>query len=178
MRSKLLNKDCLGAFARALLMLPLALSFPAFTFAQAPPKTATKIERSPDEDFWIGKFEFIYRGGYQDTQLEVRRNGAKLEAKFRDEVSAQIYDKFTLTVEVNGNTASFFYDKCLPLAKDEEGLEPLPCDKTDYKKGDLMFKLQRSIGRNKKSVIKAFSEKFSVEDLKRVTKFYGGVEFK
>lgn len=133
-----------------------------------------------DENFWIGKFEFEYNGGYQLEQLEVQRSGDKLAAKYRNEVTSQVYDKFSLTVEVKGNTASFYYDKCLPFAKDEEGIEgDLPCNKTTYQKGDLMFKLQRIIQRNNKSVIKRFPEKCQdAENLERVKKFFEGIEFR
>jgi hypothetical protein len=118
---------------------------------------AAGSESSQDDSFWIGKFEQEDGGGKEVETLLVRRQGGKMTAVYRSVVTAQLIEYFNMIVEVNGNTASFYYDKCLPKEGDEDfdGYDPNPCSEgTDkngrYKNGDLMFKLVKIVDRNKK----------------------------
>lgn len=116
---------------------------------------------------WIGKFE--HHDGYQEEEtLVVKEQNAKTTAIFRELNTDQLWTYFSLTVEINGDTASFFYDKCLPKKGDpkyEEGVEgSYPCSEDPYKTGDLMFRLVKSVGKNGRVKILTYAEKFESID--------------
>ncbi len=120
-----------------------------------------------DNSYWIGKFE--HRDGYQEEEtLVIKRQGADFSAVYRELNTDQLWQYFSLKVEISANTASFFYDKCLPRKGDknyEEGVDPHPCSADPYKNGDLMFKIVKTTGKNNKIKLLTYAGKF--QDLDR-----------
>jgi hypothetical protein len=135
-------------------ILGSVLSFSSFLTAQV-------------NSYWIGKFE--HHDGYQEEEtLVIKRQGDRVSAVYRELNTDQLWQYFSLKVEINGNTASFFYDKCLPRKGDknyEEGVDPHPCSEDPYKSGDLMFKLVKTIGKNNKINVLTYAGKF--QDINR-----------
>ncbi|MEP6922910.1 MAG: hypothetical protein ABI954_00475 [Pyrinomonadaceae bacterium] len=117
--------------------------------------------QTSDENLWIGKYEREDGGGKVLNQLVVKSEGNKLTAVYRAVVTAQLVMYFSLNVEIKGNTAFFYYDRCLPKKGDPDfdGYDPYPCSEDTYKRGDLMFKLVKSVDKNKKVSIRTYGVK-------------------
>jgi hypothetical protein len=119
-------------------------------------KNFSNFGEAQSESFWPGKYEQEDGGGKEIEQLVVRQTGDKLVAVYRSVVTAQLWQFYSLTVEIKGNTALFYYDRCLPKEGDKDydgSYDPYPCSKDTNKKGDLMFKFVKSVAKNKKIII-------------------------
>lgn len=118
----------------------LVLLSAAFTWAQT----------SSDQQ-WIGKYAHANDFGKEYFMLEIYRDGQTIKGKYKETVTAQTTNKFSLTVSIKGNVASFLLADCLPLSKaEEEDAGRNSCGETGgYKSGDLILKLRRTVRGNK-----------------------------
>lgn len=112
------------------------------------------------ENFWLGYFEHQDGGGKEIIQIEIKKTGDKLTAIYKSEVTAIFWEHYAMNVEIEENTAFFYYDRCLP--KGEQDYDPTPCNESTFEQGDLLFKLVKTTGKNKKTVIRSYSEKLSL----------------
>lgn len=111
---------------------------------------------------WIGKYEKIESemnaGGTRSYSsfynLEVMSEDGFLTAIYESGENSSIYERMKLTVKLKGDTAYFYYDYC--FSTDEESEEP--CEDAE-KQGTLMFKLVKSLNKNKKKVILTYGVK-------------------
>lgn len=127
------------------------------------PTTDAKIE----EEYWLGKYEYCEMWCKANSQLIIKRQGDKLIGAFRRLDSATVMEKFSITVEVQGNTASLYFKECLPLVDDEVGSENF-CQEVNFEKGDLMFRLVKKAGKNK---FATKEEKIDPNNLVKVNRF-------
>jgi hypothetical protein len=94
---------------KKIISLALVLTFATISFAQ-----------TANENLWIGKYAHENDVGKEYFMLEVFRDGDKLKGRYKETVSDQTTAKFTLSIEIKGNTASFYVAECLPLSKSEK----------------------------------------------------------
>ena len=94
---------------KKIISLALILTFTTITFGQ-----------TSAENLWIGKYHHENDIGKEYFMLEIFRDGNKLKGRYKETVTAQTSNKFTLNITVKGNIASFFVDECLPFTKAEE----------------------------------------------------------
>ncbi len=94
---------------KIIISLALILTFTTITFGQ-----------TSAENLWIGKYHHENDIGKEYFMLEIFRDGDKIKGRYKETVTAQTSNKFTLNITVKGNIASFFVDECLPFTKAEE----------------------------------------------------------
>lgn len=110
--------------------------------------------QTTNNNVWIGKYAHTNDAGKEYFMLEIFRDGDKIKGKYKEMISDQTTNKFTVNITVKGDSASFFADECLPLTKAEEndgGINNCGED-GGYKKGDLVLKLKR-IAKGSKATI-------------------------
>ena len=111
---------------------------------------------------WIGKYEYLddgmNAGGNRSYtayhNLEIMSEDGFLTAIYESGENSSVHQKMKLTVESKGNTAFFYYDHCFTKYDDDTE----PCVDTE-KRGELMFKLVKSVNKNKKTVILTYGVK-------------------
>lgn len=138
-----------GKLAFFLVLTLSVLTFPGIADAQ-------------DENSWLGKYEQITDGinatgtrSYTEFYfLEVKKEQDKTIATYESGENSDTYQKMMLTVEIKGATAFFYYDHCLKKDDTDES-----CDDSPNKQGDLMFKISKSVGKNKKPILLTYGEK-------------------
>lgn len=111
---------------------------------------------------WIGKYENaedgMNAGGTRSYStfhnLQIMEEDGVLTAIYESGENSDIRQNMKLTVQLKGNTASFFYDHC--FSTDEDSTEP--CSDSE-KQGTLMFKLVKSLNKNKKKTLLTYGVK-------------------
>jgi hypothetical protein len=103
--------------------------------------------QTANEKVWIGYYAHENDVGKEYFMLSIADGGDGLIAEYKETISAQTTNRFSLDVEIKGSVASFYLGQCLPLT-DEEKAEGgrNDCGTDDgYKPGDLILKLKRVV---------------------------------
>lgn len=89
-------------------------------------------------------------------RLEVLESDGKLVGIYSDGEDSRTYQKFSLKVVSEKETASFYFDKDLTT-------ENLPCsEEGEFRTGDLVFKLKSGFDKNKKPIVETFWGKINL----------------
>ena len=125
---------------KKIMSLALVFIFSISSFAQ-----------TTNEDVWIGKYAHENDVGKEYFMLEIFRDSDKIKGRYKETVSAQTSNKFTVNVAITGNIASFYLAECLPLnnAEKDDGGRNDCGGEGGYQKGDLILKLKRVVKGNK-----------------------------
>ena len=127
--------------------------------------TPKPVEPAADPDGWIGKYEHEDDGAnatgtrsYVEVQdLEIRRDPEsadyKLIAILIHYDNSDIGSKSELEVKLAGDTATFYFLHCLSIENND------PCVNYLDKKGDLMFRMSSTAGKNNSRVLLTYSGK-------------------
>lgn len=102
---------------------------------------------SAQNSAWVGVFSHYWEEFNLDhsrtaiwSDLRVKSVKGKLVGTYSSGYNGDTHRRFQVNIKISGNLAKVHYDKCLPRNSNSKE----PCSEGEFKRGDLLFELEKS----------------------------------